>query len=124
MNSSDPRAALRATLRGFDERQRKIVGGLIAVMIEHPERVKEREWISEQFTQVTLLAAEFEDVGSVQEGVERLQTYARENIDALLGASYQLFQLAAEELVPRLAEGVTREQALAHALGYLMEAQE
>jgi hypothetical protein len=116
---TDPRTHLRSHLAGLDARQRKIVGGVLAVMIENPERVREREWITEQFTQVVLLACEFEDVGSVQEGVERVQTYAREQLDPLLSACYQLFTVTAEDLAPRLAEGVSREDALAHALGYL-----
>jgi hypothetical protein len=121
MSATDPRNDLRATLADLDDRQRKIVGGLIAVMIENPERVKEREWITEQFTQITLIAAEFEDVGSVQEGVERVQTYVRANADELLATSYQLFQLVAEDLAPRVAEGISRTEAVAHALGYLAQ---
>jgi hypothetical protein len=109
---TDPRPALRRRLAALDARQRKIVGGVLAVMIENPERVREREWISEQFTQVVLLACGFEDVGSVQ-------AYAREQIDLLLSACYELFTVTAEDLAPRVREGVTREEALAHALDYL-----
>lgn len=116
---TDPRPALRQRLASLDARQRKIVGGVLAVMIENPERVREREWISEQFTQVVLLACGFEDVGSVQEAVERVQGYAREQIDPLLSACYELFTVTAEDLAPRVREGVTREEALAHALDYL-----
>ena len=115
---TDPRPALRATLSAMDERQKKIVGGVLAVMIENPERVREREWISEQFTQVVLLACDFEDVGSVDEGVGRIQAYAQEHIDPLLSACYQLFAVTAEDLAPRVPEGLTREDALAHAMGY------
>jgi len=116
---SDPREELRERLRALDARQRKIIGGVLAVMIENPERVREREWITEQFTQVVLLACDFEDVGSVQEGVDRIREYATEQLDPLLSACYQLFTTTAEDLAPRLATGVTREEALAHALDYL-----
>ena len=40
-------AGLRATLAAFDPRQQKIVGGVVAVMIENPERVRDREWMVE-----------------------------------------------------------------------------
>ena len=119
--TDDPREALRATLATFDQRQRKIVGGVIAVMIENPQRVKEREWITEQFTQITLLACGFEDVDSVQDGMEQVQGYVQEQIDPVLNACYQLFGCVAEDLAPRLSEGITKEDAVAHALGYFSE---
>lgn len=115
---TDPRPALRATLSAFDERQKKIVGGVLAVMIKNPERVPEKEWISEQFTQVVLLACDFEDVGSVDQGVGRIQAYAQEHIDTLLSTCFQLFAVTAEDLAPRVAEGLTRDEALAHAMNY------
>ncbi len=119
---TDPRPSLRATLSTFDERQKKIVGGVLAVMIENPDRVREKEWISEQFTQVVLLACDFEDVGSVDEGVGRIQAYAQEHIDTLLSACFQLFAVTAEDVAPRVAEGLTRDEALAHAMGYFAPA--
>lgn len=119
MNALPDRDALRATLNTFDDRKKKIVGGMIVVMIENPERVKEREWIAEQYTQVALLASEFEGIGSVNEGVERIQAYVRETMDEVLNACFLLFQFTAEDLAPRLSEGVTREDAVTHALTYM-----
>jgi len=110
--------ALRATLARLDGRQRKIVGGVIAIMIENPERVREREWIAEQFTQVALLACGFEDVGGVQEGGGLLQVYVRENIDPLLNACYELFRRVGTDLAPRA--GLSRQEAVAHALSYFV----
>lgn len=115
------RDALRATLAGFDERRKKIVGGVIAIMIENPSRVREREWIAEQFTQVALLACDFEDVGSAREGQERLQAYVRANIDPVLNACYRLFQVVGADLTERGHAALTREDAVAHALGYFVE---
>lgn len=123
MVSPDPRPELRATLAGFDERRKKIVGALVALMIQTPERVRDREWLAEQLTHVTLYAGGFDDVASVDEGVQRVQAFLRENAAELLEASYRLFGVTAEDLEPRLAEGLTKEQALAHALDYLGGAQ-
>ena len=51
---------VRGALAGFDDQRQKIVAAMLTVMIENPTRVRDREWIAEQLTQVTLLAGEFE----------------------------------------------------------------
>jgi hypothetical protein len=112
------RESLRDTLEGFDETQKKIVGGLIAIMIENPDQIREREWIAEQFTQVTLLAVNFEDDLGLEQGMWKVQEYVRENVNPLLNACYLLFQVVGEDLAPRVDEGFSREDAVAHALGY------
>jgi len=120
MTHIDPRAALRTTLAGFDERQQKIVGGVIAVMIENSDRVKEREWITEQFTQIVMLSGDLEQVERVDQGIDAVQAYVQTNIDPILSACYRLFQIVAEDLAPRAKEGLSREDAVAHALGYFV----
>lgn len=117
--SSLDRESLRRTLSAFDERQRKIVGGVIAVMIEHSARVRDREWVAEKFTQVVLLSAESEDASGTEEMMERVREYARENVDAILNACYLLFQYTAEDMESRGEGGFTREEAVLHALSYL-----
>ena len=117
MAEAPDRDALRATLADFDDRQRKIVGGMIAVMIENPHRVREREWISEQFTHVTLLASGFEDVASVQAGMDQVQAYVRTNVTPLLNACFLLFLCVAEDMEGREDEATT-EEAVIQALRY------
>ena len=53
----------------------------------------------------------------VQDGGQKIQAYVQDNIDPLLNACYLLFQAVASDLAPRAGE-LTREEALAHALGY------
>jgi hypothetical protein len=118
MSEALDRDGLRATLAGFDDRKKRIVGGLTAVMFKNPERVREREWITEQLTEVTLLAGEFEDVPSVDGGVDVVQGYLAENTDELLNACYLLFLAVGDDLAPRVAEGVTHTDAMVAALGY------
>lgn len=118
MAQPDPRAALRTTLATFDDRQKKIVGGILAVMIENPDAVRNREWMSEQLAQLTLLSADFEQLDDVMQGVAEVQAYVRENAEPILTACLQLFQFTAEDLAPRVSEGITRQDALAHALSY------
>ena len=112
------REGLRDTLERFDETQKKIVGGLIAVMIENPNLIRDREWIAEQFTQVTLLAVDIEKEPGPEQGMRKVQSYVQENVNPLLNACYLLFQVVGEDLASRVEEGFSREEAVAHALGY------
>lgn len=118
MSDHNARSELKTTLAGFDERQKKVIGGMLAVMIEHPNSVQDREWISEQLTQITLLTADFEHLEDVMQGVTEVQAYLRAHAEVFISVCFQLFQFTAEDLAPRVARGITREEALAHALGY------
>ncbi len=109
---------LRATLADFDTRRKKILGGLIAVMIENPDAVRDREWMSKQLAQLTMLSADFEHLEDVQQGVAEVQAYVRENAPDILSAALQLFRFTAEDLAPRVQDGLTKQDALAHALSY------
>ena len=71
------RAALRTELQDFDDIEKKVVGGMLAVMFGQPAKIRDREWMSEQFTQVALLTGQFEDVEHAHDGVERAQEWLR-----------------------------------------------
>lgn len=123
MSSPPDRSILRADLAKLDGDGRKVVGGLVAVMIQAPESVKDREWMGEQLTQVLLLVRQDQlealpDAGSGMEIVHRELAARGEEWTRL---AFRVFTATAEDLAPRLAEGVTREQALVHAMGFLME---
>jgi len=117
MKTPDPEH-VRRTLAAFDERQRKIVGGLIAVMIRRSERVREREWICEQFTQLALLTAEEDDTASPDARAAALGRYVRANIDDVLNASYELFLRVAADMAARAHEDPSHADAVAQALTY------
>lgn len=123
MSSPPDRSILRADLAKLDGDARKVVGGLVAVMIQAPESVKDREWMGEQLTQVLLLVRQDQlealpDAGSGMEVVHRELAARGEEWTRL---AFRVFTATAEDLAPRLADGVTREQALVHAMGFLME---
>lgn len=115
---------LRATLAALDARQRKIVGGMFALMIQNPERIREREWIVAGLTQVVLLSLEaVEDPGAAVESpmaaVEDVQRYAKEHADLLLNAAFSLFRQVGEDMAAR-AGGFAFEDAMAQALAYFV----
>lgn len=108
---------LRRRLAALDTRSQKVVAGLVTVMMRHPARVREREWMAEQLASVALLAADVE-ADSVQAAAADLQSWLRPRAEGLLETTFQLFGRAGLDLAPRAAT-LTPEEALAHALGYL-----
>ena len=114
-----PRAAsLRASLSTLDARQKKILGGMVTVMIQSPERSREREWIVEQFTHLTLLAGDFEEVDSVDHGMRIVRDYVREHIDGLMNTAFQLFARVADDMSALPPGERSQERAVAQALSY------
>jgi hypothetical protein len=112
---------LRRRLAALDARSRKVVAGLVTVMLRHPARVREREWMAEQLASVALLAGDVQ-ADSAQRATAELQDWLRGRADGLLEAAFLLFGRAGLDLAPR-AGTLTPAEALAHALSYLPDAQ-
>lgn len=117
MESSLDRADLRNRLAALAPREKKIVGGMLAVMFKNPDRVSDREWVTEQFLHVALLAGEMDDV-------EAVRRYAKEHITPVLNACFLAFQCTAEDLAPRAESGFTMEEAMFQAMTYFAPAAE
>lgn len=107
---------LREQLAALNVRQQKIVAGVLGVMIQHPGRMREREWISEQFTQVALLAGGLSESADAQSELEELQEFIRDNIHLLLNLSFALFAQVAGDLEGR--GELHPEAALAQGMSY------
>ena len=106
-------------LSTFDEVQTKVAGGVLAVMFASPDRVKDREWMSEQFTQVALLTGQFEEAGHAHEGAEMAQAWIKSNITRILNACFALFVHVAEDMRERHGGGAfSASDAMIQALGY------
>ncbi len=115
------RDVLRAELAQYGETRKKVVGGLLAVMFQSPDRVRDREWIVEQFTQVALLTGQFDHIEHAHDGVEVAQEWIRDNVDALLNACYALFVHVAQDLGDADGGTVSPSDALLQALTYFAE---
>ena len=84
---------------------------MLAVMFKNPDRVTDREWVTEQFVHVAMLAGELADV-------EAVQAYAREHVTDVLNACFLTFRATAEDLAARGADGFTLQDAMFHAMIY------
>lgn len=114
-----PRDVLRKELSRFDPLQTKVVGGVLAVMFGSPDRVRDREWMSEQFTQVVLLTGHFEDAEHAHEGVEQVQAWVEGQIHSVMNACFALFVHVAEDMRQKHGEvSFSASDAMVQALSY------
>lgn len=108
----------RAALARLDARGRKIAIGIFSFMVQEPQRVKDREWMAQKLTEVTLLASDLE-ADSADQAIAAVQEEVREHAPALLGAALVLFQRVGLDLADRAASGFSFEDALETAVSYL-----
>ena len=114
----------RVQLAGLSQRERKIVGGLFAVMVREPTKVRDREWLLGRLAQVAALSNDGGDPESdPTTDLEALQGYLAEHHDRLLGAAFLLFHRVAVDLEAQAAEGFGFEDAMGRALAYLTGAE-
>lgn len=112
---------LRAMLRPLSATDRKIVGGVTAWMMAEPQRVRDREWLSQRFVEIAAQAmadeGESEDAATTDD-VERVRAFAQTRMQDLMVAATAVFVRTAEDL---RAQGgaVTMERASAIVRGYL-----
>ncbi|MBL8752164.1 MAG: hypothetical protein JNK15_02590 [Planctomycetes bacterium] len=91
---------LLARLRSLDELDRKVTGGMVALCIAAPDRLRDREWMAQRFVHVATVAHGFdaEDGPATDADVERIRAYAQARMDAVLTATLLLFVRTAEDL--------------------------
>jgi hypothetical protein len=107
---------LRVQLASLDQRQKKIIAGMLSVMVQNADRVRDREWISEQFTQVTLLAGGFDEEGEAHGGLEEVQEFLQDNIGQLLNIGFALFAQVAADMA--LREDFNADDAVTHGMSF------
>ena len=112
-------ADLRQRLSTFATRERKLVGGLFALMIRSPERVRDREWVGEQIATLALLSRETDDAeaASPQDAVADVEAYVQTHAAPVLEAALLLFQHVGADLAQK-NEPFGFEDAMAQAMTY------
>ncbi len=113
---------VRELVRELDDRERKIAGGMLALMIVEPTKSRDQEWMSERFVQVAVVAHGFDPQGAhaTTEDVATIESYARDHMGRIVKVALALFVRTAEELRD-LGEGYTFDDAQRIVAGYLGE---
>lgn len=116
---------VRELVQPLDELDRKVLGGLMAVWMAEPTRIRDREWTAQHFVQIATVAHGFEaadeageQVAATPEDVERIRQYARANLERLVRVGFSLFVRVAHDLQQR-PDGFTFENAQQCLRGYL-----
>ena len=116
---------MRAELAQLDAFQQKVAGALMPVLFQNADKLRDREWVTEQLSHVTLLALELDRepeagaVGAGPEDLARVQSYVRDNRDVVLNSCFRLFLRVGEDMTSRAEEGFSLQEATVQALGYM-----
>ena len=111
---------VRAQIAPLDDLDRKVLGGMVAVWMAEPKRIRDQEWTAQQFVHVATVAHGFdgEDGPASSEDVERVRGYAQQRMDDVLRVGLGLFVRVATDMQAR-AGGFNFEDAQECVRGYL-----
>ncbi|MEO0477989.1 MAG: hypothetical protein AAF196_00775 [Planctomycetota bacterium] len=112
---------LRATIADFDARQQNVLTAMIARLIEHSDKAKDKEWVSEEFARTVSLALELDDdpdLASATEGVDRVREWAQNQAPKILPVAFGVFGRVALTLQERGSEFGPAD-AMREVFGYL-----
>ena len=65
------REELRSQIRALDPIEKKVLGGLIVLMIRNHDRVKDSEWIYESLVRLSVPALDLDQAGEVDEDMDQ-----------------------------------------------------
>ncbi len=71
------RDQLRSQIRALDSIEKKVLGGLIVLMIRNHDRVKDSEWIYESLVRLSVPALNLDQEGEVDEDMDRVQGFVQ-----------------------------------------------
>jgi hypothetical protein len=91
---------MRALLGPMDELDRKVLGGLVALWMVDPSKVRDREWTAQHFIQVATVAHGFDAEGgpATSEDVERIREYAQGHMAKVVRVGLSLFVRVAQDM--------------------------
>ena len=120
MNQLPTSAEMHAMLAPTTDLDRKVLGGLVALWMVDPSKVKDREWTAEQFVHIAAVAHGFDgdDGPATNEHVEMIRSYAEGRMETVLRVGFALFVRVAHDLQQREG-GFTYENAQECVRGYL-----
>lgn len=114
------RAEIRAQIQTLSVAEKKVLGGIMVVMIHNHARVKDREWIAENFTRLAVPALGLEQAGDVDADLDAVTEFVGTSLGPVLNIAYPLFALVAADMQGKMAAGESHslEDAVEQAMGY------
>lgn len=103
MDSRPSKEQMQAMVQPLSDLDRKVLGGLVALWMAEPDKVKDREWTAQQFVHVATVAHGFDgsEGPATTEHVETIQAYARDRMEAVVKVGFSLFVRVAMDLQER-----------------------
>lgn len=94
---------MRDQMRPLNDLDRKVLGGMVALWMAEPGRIRDREWTAQQFVHVATVAHGFdvEEGPASTEDVERIRSYAQANMEEVLRIGLALFVRVAQDMQER-----------------------
>jgi len=120
MNQPPTSEEVRAQVAPLDQLDRKVLGGMVALWMAEPSRIRDQEWTSQQFVHVATVAHGFdgEDGPASTEDVELIRGYAQSRMESVLRVGFALFVRVAQDMQARDG-GFTYEDAQERVRSYL-----
>jgi hypothetical protein len=111
---------MRAQLAPLDPIDRKVLGGMVALWMAEPTKIRDQEWTAQQFVHVATVAHGFdaEEGPATTEEVERVRSYAQTRMDDILRIGLGLFIRVAQDMQGREG-GFSYEDAQERVRSYL-----
>ena len=110
---------IRASIVALDATEKKVLGGMIVVMIRNHEKIKDQEWVAENFTRISVGALGLLAASPVDEDIENVSKFVEKSMGPVLNVAFPLFaQVAADMLQRSSGTPFTMEDACAQALSY------
>jgi len=90
-------------LAPLDDLDRKVLGGLVALWMSEPSKIKDREWTAQHFVHVATVAHGFDskDGPATSEHVEVIRSYAQASMDTVIRVGFALFVRVAQDMQAR-----------------------
>lgn len=99
---------MRALVQPLDALDRKVLGGLVALWMTEPRRVRDREWTAERFVQIATVAHGFDSArdadapaAATSEHVDTIRRYAEARMETVVRTALALFVRTAQDLQQR-----------------------
>lgn len=102
MNEVPTPEAMHEMVRPLSDLDRKVLGGLVALWMAQPDKIRDKEWTSEAFVHVATVAHGFsEDGQATSEDVEVIRKFAEARMPDVLRVGFALFVRVANDLQQR-----------------------